>query len=400
MSRLSSSSSGTSTALFGCICAHDPVAGMQIQCSVLPYGGLLASETGQVPVFFQQGSTVQASLHCSEVDIIVQSVRWPATRFSSPSAGGAYTSSGSVDCVTSRTCNKVDATIWVIPRTSCDSESAVCDCFPYCMASRLSGSQTAPVIFYSASQWKSKVFLIERDCNLHTVSSEFVSGVSKAVTYDGVTTVQASGSGGGLQFVGGSQQTISCIDNLLVTTLVNRSLHPSYDTPTPVFLRNPYAPFVITGDTVLTSVHHGDGGYTVRVERLTGAANHEFTLSVVSNNFPAAPPLCAFSTLSAVSQGPPHHSILSSWYCCGELARLCFLCSQSCYRSIRRVSSLLPKKWRPYRSIWFNHGVKLQPHPRVARRCVSTLQRAGVWSQPGEAGGYSRSVFRRDSSRD
>ena len=46
VSRLSSSSSGTSTALFGCICAHDPVAGMQIQCSMLPYGGLLAGKTG------------------------------------------------------------------------------------------------------------------------------------------------------------------------------------------------------------------------------------------------------------------------------------------------------------------------------------------------------------------
>lgn len=289
VSRLSSATSGTSVALFGCICVHSPDSGMQIQCSVLPYGGLLANETGKVPVFFQQGSTVQSRLHCSEVDIVVQSVRWPATRFSSPSGGGAYSGTGNVDCVTSRTCNRVDATVWIIPRVGCDSESALCDCFPYCMAARLSGSQTAPVIFYSASQWRSKVFLIERDCNLHAVSSDFVGGVSGAVAADGVTSVQASVSGG-LQFVGGSQETISCVDNLLVTTLVNRSLHPSYDTPTPAFLRNPLAPFVITGDTVLTSVHHGDGGYTVRVERLTGAAGHEFTLSAVSNNFPAAPP--------------------------------------------------------------------------------------------------------------
>lgn len=289
VSRLSSATSGTSTALFGCICVHGADSGLQIQCTVLPYGGLLANETGSVPVFFQQGSTVQASLRCSEVDIVVQSVRWPATRFSSPSGGGAYTGTGNVDCVTSKTCNRVDATVWVIPRTGCDSESAVCDCFPYCMAARLSGSQTAPVIFYSASQWRSKVFLLERDCNLHTVSPGFVGEVLGAVAGDGVTSVQASASKG-LQFVGSNQETITCVDNLLVTTLVNRSLHPSYDTPTQAFLRNPSAPFVVTGDTVLTSVHHGDGGYTVRVERLTGAAGHEFTLSTVSNNFPAAPP--------------------------------------------------------------------------------------------------------------
>lgn len=304
VSRLSSATSGTSTALFGCICTHDPDIGMQIQCSVLPYGGLLANETGRVPVFFQQGSTVQRSLRCSEVDIVVQSVRWPATRFSSPSGGGAFTGTGSVDCVTSRTCNRVDATIWITPRAGCDSESAACDCFPYCMAARLAGSQTAPIIFYSASQWRSKVFLLERDCNLHTVSSEFVGEVSGAVAGDGVTSVQASSSKG-LQFVGSSSETISCVDNLLVTSLVNRSLHPSYDTPTPAFLRNTLTPFVITGDTVLTSVHHGDGGYTVRVERLTGAAGHEFTLSTVSNNFPAAPPPSVPSAL--FTQYPKDH---------------------------------------------------------------------------------------------
>ena len=111
VSRLSSSSSGTSTSLFGCVCVHGLDTGLQIQCSVLPYGGLLASETGQVPVFFQQGSAVQASLGCSDIDIVVQSVRWPATRFSSPTGGGAYTGTGSVDCVTSKSCNKVDATV-------------------------------------------------------------------------------------------------------------------------------------------------------------------------------------------------------------------------------------------------------------------------------------------------
>jgi hypothetical protein len=304
VSRLSSASSGSSTALFGCICTQHPVMGMQIQCSVLPYGGLLDKETGAVPVFFQQGSTVQASLRCAEVDIVVQSVRWPATRFSSPAGGGAYTATGNVDCVTSQTCNKVDATVWLTPRVGCDSESAVCDCFPYCMAARLTGSQNAPLVFYSASQWRSKVFLIARDCNLHTVSSGFAGAVSGAVGSSGVTSVQSTASTGA-RFVGSDQETISCVDNLLVTTLVNRSLHPAYETPTPAFLRNSLTPFVITGDTVLTAVHHGDGGYTVRVERLTGAAGHEFTLSVVSNNFPAAPPPSVPSAL--FKQYPKDH---------------------------------------------------------------------------------------------
>jgi hypothetical protein len=107
--------------MLGCTCAQDTVIGLQVQCSVLQFNGLLDNETGIVPVFFQQGSTVQRALKCSEVDIVVQSVRWPATRFS----GG----SGNQDCATSRTCNKVDATVWLIPREGvCGGLSAKCDC--------------------------------------------------------------------------------------------------------------------------------------------------------------------------------------------------------------------------------------------------------------------------------
>jgi len=94
---------GTSTAMLGCMCTEDAAVGMQIQCSVLPFNGLLENETGVVPVFFQQGSTVQKALRCSDVDVVVQSVRWPATRFSGVK--------GNQDCATSKTCNKVDATV-------------------------------------------------------------------------------------------------------------------------------------------------------------------------------------------------------------------------------------------------------------------------------------------------
>ena len=47
---------------------------------------------------------------------------------------------------------------------------------------------------------------------------------------------------------------------------------------------------MVTGDTVLTTVQHGDGQYTVQVERLTGATGVEYTLSTQSSNFPAYPP--------------------------------------------------------------------------------------------------------------
>jgi hypothetical protein len=293
VSGLSSASGGTSTAMLGCICAHDPVLGMQIQCSVLPYGGLLADETGVVPVFFQSGSTAQRNLQCSQVDVIVQSVRWPATRFS----GGV----GNLDCVTSHTCNAVDATLWVIPRSgACGPESALCDCYPYCMAIRLAGTQTAPLVLYSAGQWKGSVHMAARDCNIHAVSSSFVGAVTGSLVAGGVSTVQATAAGGA-QFVSGPQNVVSCLDNLLVTSIMDRAMHPAYDTPTEAYLRNPDAPFAVTGDTILTAVQHGDGGYTVRVERLTGTSGNEFTLSLVSGNFPASPPPDVPSALFAQS---------------------------------------------------------------------------------------------------
>ena len=274
-------SGGTSTALMGCTCAQDPVLGMQVQCSVLPFNGLLETETGVVPVFFQQGSTVQRALTCSDVDITVQSVRWPATRFS----GGT----GNQDCATSKTCNQVDATVWLTPRAgACDALSSQCDCYPYCMAARLAGTTTAPLVLYSAEQWKGNVYLLGRDCNIHAVSSGFLGTVSGSLGTGGVVTIQPTS--GGAQFVAGTLDTISCLDNLLTTSIIDRSLHPVYTTPTQAYLRNPDAPFAITGDTVLTQILHGDGSYTVKIERLTGAAGNEFTLSLVSSTFPANPP--------------------------------------------------------------------------------------------------------------
>jgi hypothetical protein len=100
----------------------------------------------------------------------------------------------------------------------------------------------------------------------------------------------------GAQFVSRAQSGVSCLDNLLVSSITDGAMHPAY-------LRSPDAPFAVTGDTILTAVQHGDGGYTVRVEeRLTGTSGNEFTVSLVSGNFPASPPPKVPSALFA--QGP------------------------------------------------------------------------------------------------
>jgi hypothetical protein len=280
VSRLSSSAySSTATAVMGCKCVSNGQK-IQLQCTILPYEGLLANQTHLIPVFFQQGDTIERSLRCSDIDIVVQSVRWPATRFSS-------SSTPLPECSLTRTCNQVDATVWVVPRSNCDRESTVCNCFPFCMATRLSGSQASPLVMYSADQWRSKVYVVKRDCNLQSdgLSSHTVSD---SITDSPVVTTQATGESP--QFIS-STQKLACTDNLLVTSIINRTMHPAYTNPTAAFLRNPAAPFVITGDTIFTSIKHGDGRYTVQVERLTGSTGSEFTLSQVTGSFPSYPPV-------------------------------------------------------------------------------------------------------------
>ena len=288
VTRLSSSSYASSTAILGCSCSNanglkggsgQGSQGMNIQCTILPYEGLLANQSTSIQVFSQQAG----NLACSDVDIIVQSVRWPATRFTSATTTAP-------DCALASSCNQVDATIWVIPRAGCGPESSTCACFPFCMASRLTASQASPLVLYGAEEWRNKVYMVRRDCNLQSSTPQLqvtvtVSDAAGAAS-SGVSSTQ-QGVGSPQYVVGGA---VSCTDNLLVTSQVNRSLHPAYDAPTPAFLRDPLAPFVITGDTLFTSIKHGDAQYTVRIERLTGATGTEYTLSTVSNNFPSSPP--------------------------------------------------------------------------------------------------------------
>ena len=287
--RLSASVASGSTALFGCACAETQADGMQIQCSVQPYEGVLEGQASLVPVFFQQ-SAVEDALTCSDIDIVVQSVRWPATRF-------ATTSTPLPDCASTRTCNQVDATVWVVPRAKCDAESTRCGCHPFCMAARLSGSQASALVLYSAAQWRSRVYVVKRDCNL---GSE-LDGLTLSGSLG--TAAVSSTQVGKARFVSGG--AISCADNQLVTSIINRTAHPAYTNPTEAFLRKSDAPIAITGDTVLTSIRHGDGTYSVQVERLTGFSGSEFTLSVVTAHLPAYPPVNVPADLFA--QYPKDH---------------------------------------------------------------------------------------------
>jgi len=80
--------------------------------------------------------------------------------------------------MSSKTCSKIDATIWVVPRSNCGRESTACNCYPFCMGIRLAKSQNQAIVLYSAQQWRSKVYAVQRDCNLFSIGKTFDATVN------------------------------------------------------------------------------------------------------------------------------------------------------------------------------------------------------------------------------
>lgn len=158
----------TRTTMLGCKCFDDndkpPV---RILCGLVPNDIASYSETIDVSdaftfeVYFQKRSTANY-LTCKSIEISVQSVRWPSTRFT-----GSYDNRDLFEnsCQIRQTCNSVDATIWVAPMCSsstdvqlaCISLFQESSCYPYCMASRVAGSGAGSLVLYSASDWHNKV---------------------------------------------------------------------------------------------------------------------------------------------------------------------------------------------------------------------------------------------------
>lgn len=164
------STGDTTTTMMGCRCLdNNGMPPMQIQCALALKEPLFSnSQSATVfDVVFQQRSTADHMM-CSMAQISVQSVRWPASRFVS-----AEDDPLAVTYALRK--SMVDATVWVSPL--CTSRASkvpeVCmplfkaaACYPYCMAARLRGSGSDGLVLYNANEWRDRVHLMNRDCNL------------------------------------------------------------------------------------------------------------------------------------------------------------------------------------------------------------------------------------------
>ena len=131
-------------------------------------------------VVFQQRTTANY-LTCKMTQISVQSVRWPASRFVS-SEEDPFAVTSAIQR------SMVDATIWVSPL--CTSRSGVvpevcmptfsaASCYPYCMAARLQASSSQSLVLYSATEWRERVHLMNRDCSMLSMTAEDLLALSK-----------------------------------------------------------------------------------------------------------------------------------------------------------------------------------------------------------------------------
>jgi hypothetical protein len=143
--------------LLGCTCS-DQDYGMQIVCAVAPLDALTPSYF--VPVEFRVPTT-SFYMGCGRSKIKLDSIRWPATRYTSPNSRAA-------------SAPMAEAALWVRPAcgsewidVACVETFKLAGCFPYCMALWTKG-YTGSMILRSASEWQGSVAMMNRDCGLHT----------------------------------------------------------------------------------------------------------------------------------------------------------------------------------------------------------------------------------------
>jgi len=242
---------------------------------------------------FAQRTTAQY-LSCKEVEISVQSVRWPASRLTR--SDGESNSILRDACWNNDYCSKIDALIYVSPLCSAsDAMSKAClsifteaSCFPFCMAARPRGSGADDLLLFNARDWRNKVMVVDRDCSGEEGDSNAVASIGSSIP----------------------SALISSFDKIL---LENRrwdvnygcsridGYHSFVDAP-PLEYEDPSMdeswrsirldaqPFSFSGDVVLSGVEDNSGNWFVKVERLYGDQLNQFKLIPLNGLFQASRP--------------------------------------------------------------------------------------------------------------
>ncbi len=263
------------TAMLGCNCT-DTAQGLAVACAILPMSGIpneAARDNYRLQALFSDATA--ASLYtCAGVDLYVRSVRWSYTRYETATAtlgaSTAQTAIPSNDCISRGTCRELDATVWLIPRcgqdiplnapTACISTAP---CFPFCMAARVSGMGPANLVFVRAGEWRSGRTVLGQDCAFSESTPGTVQlGVARApdmTASRAVSSWKALLQTGTTEVYGFASKRVCTRAPKIISAVQKNLTRVSYN------VQLTGQPFVITGDTALTTVDLGGGAESVQV---------------------------------------------------------------------------------------------------------------------------------------
>jgi hypothetical protein len=246
----------TSDALFGCVC-RDGIYGMEVTCSVAPLDA--RSSPYLIPVEFRIPTT-SFYMGCTRSKIRVESIRWPVNRHTDTMPGSPVIA---------------QAAIWIRPFCTSDADHitlacvetfALASCSPYCMALYTKGmdSGSGTLVLRSASEWRSTVYMVDRDCGLFNwdvIGGELKSLTDTLLSNSGVIDPRLH-----VQVETGSDQ---CVYSANTVSRLLRNISSSYVSFQSVDLSG--QPFGFAGDLVFTAVQTSPTVWGVRVERLYGS---------------------------------------------------------------------------------------------------------------------------------
>eukprot|EP00961_Rhodomonas_salina_P292118 3932642-Rhodomonas_salina.2 len=308
-------SGSATTSMLGCTC-RDVVEGgrgrVAINCAISPYDPESYDtmhrrlDSYVLPVEFQVPQTA-SHMTCAQLEISVQSVRWPLSRLARPDTGGVLRNfvDPVLDIADGEEARELDAVLYVTPRcefsTATQAPDLVCvesfreaRCFPFCMAGRLRGSMNSALVLRDADDWSGYVQLTQRDCGLGemTVTEQTEFYFTGDAVPEPAGTVSSFSTRDG--YVGGETVTRAptpgdasrgaCTYDRNVVSRYPTALLPAYaDLQS---MRREEQPFVVAGDATLTIEWEGEEA-SVRVRRLFGSESNQFTLKSMPQLIPA-----------------------------------------------------------------------------------------------------------------
>jgi len=258
------------TAMLGCEC-QDTQEGLSIACAILPMAGIPSEDTDLYRMRVLFSDPLAPTLYtCAGVDIYVRSVRWSYTRYEAVTQETRTIPIN--DCISRGTCREVDATVWLIPRCGQDSnlnrETAcisTAPCVPFCMAARGAGSGPVNLVFNRANAWRDGATILGQDCALDGSSPDTIQlgmpSPDQASSSRTNSYLRSLLQVGPVEVYGFTNRAV-CSRAPGVTSVVRRN-----QTRVAYNVQLTGQPFVITGDTVLTTISLGGGVESVQVRK-------------------------------------------------------------------------------------------------------------------------------------